>query len=344
MTHGGDVDSFREEYPGEILDFSANLNPLGLPEPARLAAERSLSDCARYPDPQCRALRRAIARHERVAPEQIVCGAGAAELIFRAVLAERPEKAVVTAPAFSEYEAALRLSGCEIVRGPLTAANDFAVTEDFLDRLTPDVDMAFLCTPNNPTGKAVDDRLLKRIIERCEENRILLALDECFADFLDDPPEPGLPESKSVLVLKAFTKFYAMAGLRLGYCMSRDPGLLERIRESGPPWSVSAPAQAAGAAALSDRGYADATRRLIREERGYLKGGLKALGLSVYGSQANFVFFRAPSDTLREQLKKRGILIRCCADYKGLGAFYYRAAVRTRAENERLLAALGDIL
>ena len=342
--HGGDIYSLQEEYAGEILDFSANINPLGMPQGVKQAAIRALEDCARYPDPACRRLSKALGEHEQVPPEQVICGNGAADLIFRIVLAQRPRKAVLTAPSFAEYQAALAVTNCAIDYEYLEAEKDFALTKSFLERLGGDVDLVFLCNPNNPTGKRVSVELLGEIMGRCREKDILLVLDNCFEGFLEEPPIRGLPPYQNVFVLKAFTKLYAMAGLRLGYGLCRDQNLLREMHRRAQPWSVSLPAQEAGIAALREKEYVAQSRWLVQKERSFLMTGLRSLGLQVYDSEANFILFRAGTDTLDTKLRKQGILIRNCGNFPGLTPNYYRIAVRTRKENQHLLACLAGIL
>ena len=147
------------------------------------------------------------------------------------------------------------------------------------------------------------------------------------------------------MILRAFTKHYAMAGLRLGYCLCSNPPLLERMAQCGQPWSVSVPAQIAGLAALQDRDYLERSRELITQERRYLKESFMRLQIPVIGSQANYIFFYLPEiPELQQELEKSGILIRSCDNYRGLERGYYRIAVRTHAENERLVAALEAVL
>ena len=341
MEHGGD-------WTGRLLDFSANVSPLGLPEGVRQAAAKALERSDRYPDPLCRDLRRAIGEAEGVPAAWCLCGNGAADLIFRAALAARPQKALVTAPAFSEYEAALRTAGCgEIERYPLRPEEDFRLGEDFLNALTPGTELAFLCQPNNPTGVTVEKKLLCRILDRCGEINCRLVLDECFLNFLDVPEaytlKPRLGERPGLLLLRAFTKFCAMAGLRLGYALCADEDFLEAMRRAGQPWSVSAPAQAAGMAALREREYGEALRALVSRERPRMLRGLRELGLRTVPGEANFLLFQSPVP-LDEPLRERGLLLRSCGGFHGLDGSWYRAALRREEENDRLLEALGEVL
>ena len=277
--------------------------------------------------------------------EQILCGNGAADLIFRVAQALRPRRALVTAPSFTEYEAALSSVDCAVTRWPLDAA--FRLDDGILDAITPETDVVFLSQPNNPSGVCIGRGLLERIARRCTERGCLLVLDECFIDFLDAPEaatmKGRLNDFPQLLILRAFTKFYALAGVRLGYALCADGALLSRMQEMAQPWSVSSLAAAAGVAALEERDYAARLRALIAEERPWLKAQLQSLGLFVAEGEANFLLFRSPR-ALDAPLRERGILLRCCADFAGLDETWYRTAVRTREENERLIAAIREVL
>ncbi len=340
LEHGGDWAGFAEKYGAEPLDFSANISPLGMPEGARRAAEAALLRADRYPDPLCRELRAALSAYHGVPVEQIVCWAGAADLIHRLGMAVRPKRALVPVPAFSEYERALAPWGCEVRRYYLKEELDFRLDEGFLEAIEPGIDLVFLCEPNNPTGVTTDPLLLEKILKKCRDTGTLLAVDECFLPFLDEPHSLiGELGRGGVCIFRAFTKFYAMAGLRLGYCIA-EPYLTEKMAACGQPWAVSSVAEAAGIAALMDREYAEAVRRLVREQRMILAEGLRALGFRVVPGEANFLLFFSKDAEIGEKLAHEGILIRDCANYEGLGRGWFRIAVRTASENEKLLEAL----
>lgn len=347
LTHGGDWAGFEARHGGKPLDFSANISPLGLPEGVREAVAASLDTADRYPDPLCRALRSAIGEAEGVDPAWVLCGSGAADLIYRAVLARRPNRALVTAPAFAEYEAALDLAGCRTDRFLLGEEDDFGMDKRFSGAIGRSTDMVFLCQPNNPTGRSIPRPLLLEALERCREVNALLVVDECFCGFLNRPEDftmnGFLERYPNLLVLKAFTKLYAMAGLRLGYCLCSDGALSDKMRGAGQPWAVSGPAQAAGIAALGEREYARAVRALIARERPRLAAELERLGFRVVPGEANYLLFYSRTP-LAGPLEARGILIRDCSNYRGLGPGWYRAAVRTREENRRFIAALAEIV
>ena len=347
LVHGGDWAGYRAEFGRDALDFSANVSPLGLPAGVAAAITNALPTADRYPDPLCRQLRAALAGAEGVPADWILCGNGAADLIFRLALAVRPRRALLPAPTFAEYEVALQTVGCAVQRVFLREENEFAVTEEFIDAVTPETDIVFLCQPNNPTGQVTPPALVERLVRRCAECGAVLVVDECFLDFLPDrdawTAKQLLRDAPQLIILKAFTKLYAMAGVRLGYALCGDAALLEKMRGAGQPWAVSSLAQAAGLAALQETAYAGAVRALIAEQRPRMAAGLRALGLRVMDGQANYLLFRATPD-FGEKLRRRGAVVRSCANYPGLDAAWYRTAVRTAEENTRLLQIMGEIL
>ena len=347
LVHGGDWAGYRAEFGCDALDFSANVSPLGLPAGVAAAITNALPTADRYPDPLCRELRAALAGAEGVPADWILCGNGAADLIFRLALAVRPRRALLPAPTFAEYEAALQTVGCAVQRVFLREENEFAVTEEFIDAVTPETDVVFLCQPNNPTGQVTPPALVERLVRRCAECGAVLVVVECFLDFLPDrdawTAKQFLRDAPQLIILKAFTKLYAMAGVRLGYALCGDAALLEKMRGAGQPWAVSSLAQAAGLAALQETAYAGAVRALIAEQRPRMAAGLRALGLRVMDGQANYLLFRATPD-FGEKLRRRGAVVRSCANYPGLDAAWYRTAVRTAEENTRLLQIMGEIL
>ena len=335
--HGGDI------YAGNVrLDFSANTIPFGTPESVLAAITRALPEVHRYPDPYCRRLVQAIAGHEQVPTSYILCGNGAADLIYTYCAALRPRTAVELAPTFVEYGAGLAQVGCRVERYFLHQAQNFDLDERFLSFLEgkkPEV--VFLCNPNNPTGRLIPLPLLEQILQYCAAQGARLFLDECFLDLTEDgvSAKSLLAAHPELLILKAFTKSYGMAGIRLGYCLCADNALLRRMAAASPPWNVSSPAQSAGVAALAERDFLQRTLSLVRTERRWLTDNLTALGFWVCPSQANYLLFRGPRG-LREGLLRQGIAIRGCENYSGLDDGWYRIAVRPHEENEALITAI----
>lgn len=337
--HGGDV------YEGNIeLDFSANLNPFGTPEGVKAAVSACPGRLFAYPDPYCRRLVSAIAAYENVPKEYVLCGAGAAELIYSFAFSEQPKRVVELAPTFAEYT--LPLANAEIERFFLSEADGFRLNADFLDFIEETKpDAVFICNPNNPTGRMADPKLIADAAEKCLRLGARLFIDECFMDLADVPESfvPKLTEYPNAIVLKAFTKSFGMAGLRLGYCLSADGELLSRMSRASQPWNVSTPAQEAGIAALGETAFLDKTRSLIKKERPRMAAELKKLGVTVYGSNVNFLLIKT-SPGLDGSLVRRGIKIRNCGNFHGLTDEFYRIAVKLPDENDRLIETIKESL
>ena len=335
-VHGGDIYRKSVEY-----DFSVNINPLGMPEKSLEAAQRAMLLCGSYPDWQGEALRRAIAEKEGVLAEQVILGNGAAELIYALCFGLGQVRGLILAPSFGEYEAALLAAGGVPAFWDLREEKDFRLEEDILGVVTEDVGLLFLCNPNNPTGSLVERELLCKIAQRCEETNTYLCVDECFLPFCGREAELSMRGLLGcfphMVILRAFTKIYGMPGLRLGYAMSANEGLLLRMRSAVQPWNTSIPAQEAGMEALKDWEYLERTGRLIDSEREYLKKELAA-GLTerIYPSGANYFLFRSRKD-LKELLLKERVLIRSCANYRNLTEGYFRIGIRTHEENRELI-------
>ena len=248
MLHGGEDCSGAEiEY-----DFSVNINPLGIPEGVTRRLKESLSRLTQYPDRECRELRAALAIYTGVPAEQILCGNGASELIEASVRALGARSILLTAPSFSGYRHSAEACGTEIRYHELKREEDFALTQRYLEDLAEGPDMAILCSPGNPVGNRIDPDLLMRIAQICDQQGTWLLVDECFIGFTQDEEQTTMRRLitapggfKRLLVLDAFTKRFAVPGIRLGYLMASEPEVLARIHEKQPEWSVSVPAQIA---------------------------------------------------------------------------------------------------
>lgn len=341
FAHGGDIYSHTVKY-----DFSSNINPLGMPEAVKSALISNIERFSLYPDPQCRSLRCAIAEKDYLPVESILCGAGAADLIIRICLALAPRRVAVCAPTFSEYENAALQSGSAIQYIPLKEENGFALTEDIFNTIATSPDILFLCTPNNPTGRIIPTTMLCKILEACAGAGTMLVLDECFLSFTREPSMRQLTvEYPNLIILDAFTKMYAVAGLRLGYMICSDIDLIRRIAETGQSWSVSVPAQIAGTAALTCKTvWEEQTRRFVENENRFIRDSLRKLDLKIFDGAANYTLFKSGLTDLKKRMLEHGILIRSCENYHGLTAHFYRVATRTHIENKALTAVLADIL
>lgn len=339
--HGGDI----YNNNNILYDFSANFNPLGIPENVINVLKNSVDEWDKYPDPYCRKLTEKIGSNENFCTENIVCGNGAADLIYRIIQAFKPEKSVICTPSFSEYQKALTAFGSKIIAYGLSEKNDFILDIGITELFTENIDMLILCSPNNPTGKTINTEILKKICKKCIEKNIIFLCDECFMNFVKDGENKSVRNfmNKNIIILKAFTKFYAMAGLRLGYALFGNAEYAEKIRKTGQFWSVSTPAQIAGIAALDEKKYIQKTFEIVENERYFLLNELSKMNFKVYDPDANFILFKSdlPLDVL---LLKHGILIRSCANFDGLGKDFFRIAVRSHHENIALIKALRSVL
>ena len=340
--HGAVVSRWPDASPGDLLDFSQNINPLGAPEGVLRAAQCALyEESGRYPDPDYPQLRGALAAYLGVPPEKVVPTNGGAEALFLAALSARTEgEALVLEPTFSEYAAAARVAGLEpvhrLARRPGDGYRLDPATLEDLDGVA----LVFLCNPNNPTGDALTREEVLEVADRVRERGASLVVDEAFADFV-----PGVSVAAEVgpdlCVARSFTKFFAIPGLRLGCLVCEDPA---HVRSLQPSWSVNAVAAAAGIAAVQDRDFVETSVSEVARLRAELFGALGALrGLTPFPGTANFLLVHGPLG-LSEKLARRGVLVRGCEPFSGLGPGYFRVAVRGAQENERLLRAIREEL
>ena len=352
FSHGGDILGAILETgadKNEIIDFSSNINPFGMPQSVKKALIENINEAEGYPDPFCRKLKEEISKYERVGSENIICGNGAAELIYSFMYGLSPKKVLIPVPSFFEYEKAAKASGSEIEYYFCRESDGFNLTDGFLREISDDIDLIILCSPSNPVGNIIPRKLIIDILRICLDRNIILLLDECFIDFADSREEntlvPYISEYKNLIILKSFTKLYSAAGVRLGYAMCGNEDILNSAENARQPWSVGTLAQEAGIAAVRDRDYRNFVISKNRAERERFKNKIEKTGVTVFGSDANFIFFKADGvSDLRERMLKYDILIRSCGNYTGLGDEYYRAAVRKSEENDRFLEALREVL
>ncbi len=348
--HGGDVYHLARTLGvelAELLDFSANINPLGFPPGLAFAVQEAMREIVHYPDRRSLKLRAALAAHHRLTPEEILVGNGSTELIYLAARALRPRRGLIVTPAFSEYEHALDLAGVPVAFHPTAEAHHFTLQE------VPELqagDLVFLAHPASPSGVLLDPDLFLRLAARVEAVGAYLLLDEAFVDFVEAASlKRQLGRFPRLLILRSFTKFFGMPGMRLGFLLAA-PDLVARLSGAQEPWSVNTMAQAMGVACLADQEYMSRTRSLIARELDFLLPRLAALpGLSPFPSVVNYLLVKLtrPGITaaaLRQRLLAHRIVIRDASNFRGLDARFFRLAVRRREENERLLAALSQCL
>lgn len=345
--HGGDIYQYEN-----ILDFSANINPMGAPESVKKAIADAIGQIGHYPEMYSDSLRKAIGEKYHIDSSQIICGNGAADVIYRYVYAVRPKKILVTAPCFAEYEGAWQSlwASHDVPEVAVYSLNhqDFCIKEDIvmlIEQENPDV--IFLCNPNNPTGVLIPVQILSEIVKLCKARNIRLFLDECFLDFTGQEENLSLvgklQEYPGLFILKAFTKMYAMAGVRLGFGMTSDLGLIEGMYQAGPPWNVSVLAGAAGKAASKEDDFVKETVQYIQKEKEYLYQALDALEVTYWKSAANYILLKADKD-LKERLVETGILIRDCSNYRNLSEGYFRIAVKNHENNMRIITEIKHLL
>ncbi|NLW80804.1 MAG: cobyric acid synthase [Desulfovibrionales bacterium] len=349
-VHGGNVRAMAQNLgcaPEEILDFSSSLNPLGPPQWLRPVVARALAGTARYPEPRSEGLRRRAAARLGLAPENVVAGNGSSELLYALPRVCREMglgRAVLPGPCYGDYARACAAAGLKVETLTLGPEDNFALDWAALAARLEKPALVMLGQPGNPAGVLLDP---ERVLEMAESRRSSFFLvDEAFADFV-----PGLFRLATVMrpnlfVLHSLTKFYAVPGLRLGLGYG-SAGICAALSALLPDWSVNALAQAVGEKALEDEEYARRTVAAVAELRDRLHDDLAGLGLTVFPGQANYLLCQCRSMdafALQERLLSSRILIRNCANYTGLDARYFRVAVRSAGENERLVAALSGIL
>lgn len=338
--HGGDI------YRNKVkLDFSVNINPLGMPERVEAALHAAVADCQEYPDILACKLHKAVSDMLNVPKEYLLFGNGASELFMGIVHALRPKKILLPIPSFYGYEYVAKAEECEIVYFPLKEEKDFLPDEDLWHALTEEIDILFLANPNNPTGQLMSRDYLQCLLKMCSEKNIYVVMDECFIEFCEGNVSmlSRIEEYRNLILVRAFTKIYSIPGVRLGYLVCSNELVLAKIRRQLPEWNISVLAQAAGVACVGNSSYIEDSIKLVNRERTYLEKGFKELGLRVFHGEANFVLVYS-EESLYEKLLAQEILIRDCENFKGLSKGFYRIAVKSRKENEILLKAIGECI
>lgn len=346
MMHGGDILGFEEKYLEKPLDFSVNLSPLGLSEAIKMKIIEKIDEIALYPDFMSRELIGAISEYENIHQMNIICGNGASDLIYRLIFALKPKKALLLAPTFSEYKKALNSIECEIFTHFLRENKNFELDNEFLDCLNPEIDILFLCQPNNPTGKIINKDFMLEIIKKSQENDIFVVIDECFIDFLHEKDEYTLinNEKNNIFVLKAFTKIFALAGARLGYGICYNQEIMHKMHKVAQPWSVSQIAEISGIEATKQKDYVLETVEIVAKEKKFIEVEFDRLSIKYVKSKANFILFYTEIENFFEKIAKKGILLRSCANYEGLNDKYYRICIKKHDENKILIEKIEEIL
>ncbi len=351
-THGGNIYRLSETLKipeRKVIDFSASINPLGVSKKIKAGLRKDLKYLTNYPDPDCHRLRQHLSRHLGIPDNNIVCGNGSTELIYLIVRGLRPQRVLITAPTFSEYERAVITSGDTGDRTirflPLREEANFGIDPESFIESMQGCQMAFLCNPNNPPAQLLPQTDIKRIASAARELQCFLVVDEAFIDFIpQESVVSAVPENPYLIVLRSMTKFYALSGLRLGF------GILaaetaERLKALKEPWTVNSLAQRAGVIALKDRVYKETTFEYIRKEKDFIEKGLKGAGIHFYPSRINFYLLKYQrAEEIAVSLRKKGILVRDCSNFRGLEKGFIRIAVKTHRDNALLIKELKRLL
>ena len=345
--HGG----IREGHPPGLIDFSSNLCPWGPPEAARrLLAGGLLAEAVSYPDPAYRSLRETLGRYAGCPPACVYPANGSEEIFFWLCRQLAPRSTVVIGPTYSEYGLAAEAAGSELRRLTRRPEKNFALDLEEVAAATAGADLVFVCNPDNPTGGLLSRGEVEDIRKRLKPGAVLL-VDEAFMDFLEEKEgRTAVPlVSEGLWVTRSLTKFFSLAGLRLGYLVA-PAETVETLEDSTPLWRVNRIAEAAALAALGDEGYIREVPARTAAEREHFTRSLEATGmLKVYPASANFLLAEITgpgmtAESLQRRLLERGYLIRDASDFHGLGERFIRLAVLDRERNQALTDELAEVM
>ena len=337
FEHGGQIYN-ADGTTGDFLDFSANINPLGVSEKIRTAIIENLDGIKNYPDPNATELKAAISQRYKVPAENLVLVNGAAEFFYLYLNVTRPHKILIPVPSFSEYERAARAINAEVEYIFTRAEENFQLdaAQDF------SADLIILGRPNNPTGNLISIDAIKKI-----SNATKILVDESFIDFLNVESAKNLVSEK-ISVVQSLTKIFAIPGLRLGFAVV-EKNLAEKLNAAKDVWNVNFLAQKAGVAALSDEKFLADTRNWLKSEKKFFTDELKKIhGVEIFNPTVNFVLLKFETAEIArltlEKLRQEKILLRSCENFVGLDGRYLRSAIRSRTENLKLLEVLANSL
>ncbi len=352
MSHGGNINQLRKLVNKEtrLIDFSASINPLGAPSWLRAEIARSISDTSHYPDIDSTDLVAAAAQAFAVKPEQITPANGSSELIFSIPQVMKFSRALIVEPSYIDYRTACNRQGLDIVSHNLLPDTDFTLDLTLLQPYLSEPSLVFLAHPNNPTGRMLPVKETLKLIAAHPE--CCFIIDEAYLSFVSDSTNSSFinytAELDNLIVLRSLTKFYAIAGLRLGLGFAGKK-LTAILRNSLTPWSVNTLSQKVGARVLLDTEYAQRSLAYTLSCKDELLRQLQQITeLKVFPSAANFILCRLLNNMqtpdLCTQALKYGIALRDCSDFSGLDKSFFRVAVRTPEENDKLIETLKQLL
>lgn len=355
--HGGDLDAIERTYKiprEEIIDFSGNINPLGVPESIKNTIRENADMICTYPDVSYKKLRESIEDYTGVKSEYIVVGNGSTELISLFIKTLLPKKSIIISPAYSEYERELKLVGSEIELFPLQEDDDFKLNiEKLKNKLNNDIDLLVLCNPNNPTGSYLTACEIDSLLSFCVEKNIYIMIDETYVEFSDSDKNveamPLIKKYKNLFIIRGTSKFFASPGLRLGYCICSDKDLLNSVSEKKDPWSVNILANLAGIVMFKDTEFIKKSKKLIVSERNKIIKELSELNkIKIYDTQSNFILIKIldkniTSAKVFDSLIKDKIVIRDASDFPYLGNHFLRFCILSPENNDLLISKLKSI-
>lgn len=348
VAHGGRVYEAARRWgidPGEVIDFSASINPLGPPQGVLSAIENALSPVNLRAYPDAYAFVRTLADKHSLMPDEIVVGSGTSALMFAVLHAILPKRVLVLEPAFAEYSRACAAVKAEVATWPLTEEDGFTPNFASLIRAVKEhrFDLLILNSPHNPTGISYPREELLSLVDAAIAHNVTVMLDEAFIDYAPQASLVSLAATTpQTVVLRSLTKFYAMPGLRVGYGVC-NAKLAAKIREQIDPWSVSTVSLEGGHAALDEDEFGAESRSANVQAREEFANALRGVGLKVFPSAANFLLARllhGSGEDLQRWLESERILIRRCDSFRGLGDAYIRLAVRSCPDNVRLVSLI----
>lgn len=343
--HGGDRQHLAELAgcePQELLDFSANMNPLGPPDWLRPTISAHIEQVLHYPDPYCEALSRAAVKRYGLDPARIVWGNGASQLLFALPRVLRSKHALLPTPCYSDYSRALQAARIPVTPFPLLESEGFQLHLPRLEASLSGVDLVLLGRPNNPTGLVSDQGCLAKLV--ATHPKVMFVVDEAFMDFLDDRESLMTLSAPNLIIVRSLTKFFCIPGLRLGFVVA-PPTIASALRQQIPAWSVNALAQAVGIRGLEDAVYASRSKTYLQNAKQALANQLRSFSqVQLYPSRVNFLLLKLTSGsakTLATDLLAHKIAIRTYGD-DVLDHRFFRIAVRSERENQRLIEALNQ--
>jgi threonine-phosphate decarboxylase len=360
MEYGENIYRLAEELNVQaraILDFSTISNPLLVSKKIKAEIRKNLKYLHHYPDPDAKRLRKRLAQYHGIDIETILCGNGSTELVYLLARTLRPQRVLVPAPTFSEYERAVSIVGSKELKAQidhviLNGEHGFKINPDELIAVLqkevkskPPFDMVFLCNPNNPTGMLLKKDAVYKIAGAAQEMKCYLIVDEAYIDFCaHESVIKDAEHNPYLIVVRSLSGFYALGGLRIGYGVFPHH-IVPRLKEKREPWTVNSLSQRAAFAALKDKAFQEESLKIMKEEKKFLEKSFQKIGIEFIKSDAYFYLVKVDNAyEIYRQLRSKGILVRNCDNVKGLDSSYVRITVKSHRENTILIKQLAEML